>query len=223
MSTTTLTSADKVEGEGSVFNSKDISEGKVDTTESSVRYLAYLARLRTVVVAGSRYLAYTSDVGEAFRPIVSPKLVTGAYAVSWMYLVGDVSYEGYKASLNYPGETGLISALIGRRAIFQSVASMGLPAVTIHTVVRVANQTQIFAKMTKNARIRAWGPTVSGLAIVPFLPFMFDEPVEHVVDAVWAQVATRAGWQKQLEHERLEKELKEEHKKAAHLAKEKQE
>lgn len=42
-------------------------------------------------------MAYTSDVGEAARPIVAPKMVTAAYGVSWLYLIGDTGYEGYKA------------------------------------------------------------------------------------------------------------------------------
>ncbi len=43
-----------------------------------------------------RYLAFTSDVGEAFRPVAHPFLVSGAYAVSWLYCIGDVAFEGYK-------------------------------------------------------------------------------------------------------------------------------
>lgn len=30
--------------------------------------------------------------------------------------------------------------------------------------------------------IRTWVPTALGLSVVPALPFLFDEPVEHVVD-----------------------------------------
>lgn len=30
---------------------------------------------------------------------MSPKVVTAAYGVSWLYLFGDVGYEGYKARL----------------------------------------------------------------------------------------------------------------------------
>ena len=32
----------------------------------------------------------TSDVGEAFRPVVSPHIVTAAYGISWLYLAGSV-------------------------------------------------------------------------------------------------------------------------------------
>lgn len=75
----------------------DISEGKVDTLDSNARYLGYLARAQRYIIQGSRYVAYTSDIGEAFRPVVPPSIVTAGYAVSWAYLIGDVGYEGYKA------------------------------------------------------------------------------------------------------------------------------
>lgn len=57
-----------------------------------------------------------------------------------------------------------------------------LPAFTIHTAVAQAKKA--FAK-TSNPRIRAWGPTLTGLAIVPVLPYLFDHPVEHVTDTVF--------------------------------------
>ena len=40
--------------------SEEIVEGQVDTTETKMRYLAYANRFRTIAVASSRYLAYTS-------------------------------------------------------------------------------------------------------------------------------------------------------------------
>jgi fission process protein 1 len=30
--------------------------------------------------------------------------------------------------------------------------------------------------------MKTWGPTVTGLAIVPVLPYFFDHPVEEVTD-----------------------------------------
>lgn len=41
---------------------EEIIEGQVDTIESNARYLAYANRFRTIAVASSRYLAYTSGV-----------------------------------------------------------------------------------------------------------------------------------------------------------------
>ena len=36
-------------------------------------------------------------------------------------------------------------------------------------------------KNVKNVRVRTWGPVGLGLAVVPALPYLFDEPVEWVV------------------------------------------
>lgn len=65
--------------------------------EGPGRYVPFLARLRTALIAGTRFTAYTSEAGEALRPIVSPALVKGAYAVSWSYIIGDVGYAGWRA------------------------------------------------------------------------------------------------------------------------------
>ncbi|KAL5601083.1 hypothetical protein BROUX41_005910 [Berkeleyomyces rouxiae] len=190
-----------------------------DSTESNVRYAAYLSRIRTIVSSAHRYVAYTSDIGESFRPVVNPGIVRAAYGVSWLYLVGDVSFEGYKAywsnqrTLNpslqlspaqqkwaglpdpitdaVPSAPGSATAKVAplddyrtvmlQRAIFQSLASMGLPAVTIHSVVKYSGQAM---KNVKNKTVRTWGPIGLGLSVVPFLPRLFDEPVENAVE--WA-------------------------------------
>lgn len=69
-----------------------------------------------------------------------------------------------------------------KRAVFQSIASMGLPAFTIHSTVRYSG---LALKNVKNAKVRTWGPVGLGLAVVPALPYLFDEPVEEAVDWVF--------------------------------------
>ncbi len=41
---------------------ENITEGKVDSLDGNIRYLGYLARAKTILIASSRYIAYTSDV-----------------------------------------------------------------------------------------------------------------------------------------------------------------
>lgn len=96
MSEDTKTNIQQINNKNETLTEK-VVEGKLDSLEGSARYLAYGARIRTALVASSRYLAYTSDVGEAFRPIVPPAIVSAAYGISWLYLGLDVSYEGYKS------------------------------------------------------------------------------------------------------------------------------
>ncbi len=181
-----------------------------DTIDTNLRYAAYASRVRTIMLSAHRYVAYTSDIGESFRPIAHPYLVRGAYGVSWLYLVGDVTNEGYKAYLrnaralhpeapvpaagagsivgqakdlkdtlkhttgvNAGGrDAGAAStggevtagrvpaiedyrAVVAQRAVFQAVASMGLPAFTIHSIVRYSGRA---LKDAKNKTLRTWGP-----------------------------------------------------------------
>ncbi|BAO39251.1 MTP18 super family [Kluyveromyces marxianus] len=172
-----------------------------DSTESNVRYAAYASRLRTIALTAHRYVAYTSDIGESFRPIFPPAVVKLGYGISWMYIIGDVSYMTYRAKLKQEGyllptdwkpwdklsdKNKVLQPnaapdwkMVGlERMIFQSVASMGLPAFTIHSLVKYSGN--FFNKQfPKNAKLRTWGPISIGLAVVPLLPYAFDKPIEH--------------------------------------------
>jgi len=231
-------------------------EGKAeDSTDTSLRYAAYATRIRTIMLSAHRYVAYTSDIGESFRPIAHPYLVKGAYGVSWLYLVGDVSHEGYKAYISnqktlfpekyideqsettkpeelagargifdkvkeaaknatstegiktgvdgsghiVPGRVPAIEdyrSVMAQRAVFQAVASMGLPAFTIHSIVRYSGRA---LKDAKNKTLRTWGPIGLGLAAVPFLPYMFDEPVEHATEWLFYNGFKAFGGEKAVE------------------------
>jgi len=150
----------------------------IQSTDLMVRYAGYGAILPRMV----RYLAYTSDLGEAFRPIAHPYFVTGSYAISWAYVAGDVTYEGYKEYSTH-GVRGMdLAQGMTKRATFQAIASMALPAFTIHSTVKVGKK--IFA----GGRFQKWGPTMLGLAVVPVLPYLWDHPVEHATDYVFDTV-----------------------------------
>ena len=88
--------------------------------------------------------------------------------------------------------------VMAKRAVFQSLASMALPAFTIHSVVKYSGR---MLKDSKRVFFRTWAPvgvcplTVLpfslecklieqqlGLSIVPLLPYIFDEPLDHAVD-----------------------------------------
>ncbi|KAL6717068.1 hypothetical protein ACLMJK_004982 [Lecanora helva] len=201
------------------------------STDSNLRYAAYASRLRTILLSAHRYVAYTSDIGESFRPIAHPWLVKGAYGISWAYLAGDVGHEGYKAYLRnqrvrHPGEPGIIAtrssdaremlttpdgkprvehvpaiedfrSVMVQRAVFQGIASMGLPAFTIHSIVRYSGKA---LKDAKNTTIRTYGPIGLGLVAVPFLPFIFDKPVEEAVEWTFHQAFRTFGGPNAVSH-----------------------
>ncbi|KAH9274413.1 hypothetical protein BASA83_003043 [Batrachochytrium salamandrivorans] len=159
-------------------------EEDIESTDSIIRVLGYAGRLRNFVTAGSRYLAYTSDVGEAFRPVVPRGLVNAAYGISFAYVGVDVVYEGYKSSLRGDSTTE-VSRTVIQRTLFQGLASLLLPAITIHSVV------DLTAKALKNASVitlRKWGPTAAGLMVLPALPVILDHPVEYATDKAFDMV-----------------------------------
>ncbi|KYK59085.1 Mitochondrial 18kDa protein [Drechmeria coniospora] len=215
------TIVDKADGDSGFFD--DLREGYVPpSTDSNLRYAAYATRFRTILQSAHRYVAYTSDIGESFRPVAHPHLVRTAYGISWIYILGDVSYEGYKAyrhnqRILHPErqlmphqekntgltvdeakdlKPGVVSPLedwrtvMVQRGIFQSVASMGLPAFTIHSVVRYSGRAM---KNVKNTAIRTWTPIGLGLAVVPFLPAVFDKPVEEAIEWAFHKGFSAAG------------------------------
>ncbi|KAL8731548.1 MAG: hypothetical protein Q9181_004269 [Wetmoreana brouardii] len=220
-----------VDEEESLFD--QIYDGTAeDTTNTALRYTPYLARARTILLSAHRYVAYTSDIGESFRPVAHPWLIRGAYGISWAYLIGDVGHEGYKAYLRnqrvlHPGQPGVTSVrasdaredhpsmsssafkpghvpaledyrtVMAQRAVFQSIASMGLPAFTIHSIVRYSGRA---LKTAKNTRIRTYGPIGLGLAAVPFLPYMFDYPVETAVEWTFHKAFEKIGGPEAVAH-----------------------
>jgi len=138
---------------------------------------AAATKAKTAALANARYTAYSSDVGEALRPIVPDWAVKGTYGLAVAYIVGDVGYTGYKESLKPDGNT---TRALTHAAVFQGVASLALPMVIIHQAVHGAQYvTKRLGRFTK------WGPTLVGLSLIPALPYAVDEPCEHVIDAAF--------------------------------------
>ena len=166
-------------------------EQSAHVDESLGRYTAYTVRLKTLVSSVSRYIAYSSDVGEAFRPLARPFVVTAAYGISWAYIFTDVGYTCWQAAQDREHDSPLAADLAwiaARRGTFQTLASIVLPAFTIHSVVK--HSAHLFSKF-KSPRMRIAGPTAAGLLTVPLLPFLFDHPVETVVERLFDAVEYR--------------------------------
>lgn len=181
--------------------------------ETGLRYAAYANRFRTILLASHRYVAYTSDIGESFRPVAHPYLVSLGYGISWLYILGDVGYASWKVKMKsegryindlkpwdypYPPANPIAKGLFDesneslvekdwrllgiKRGVFQSIASMGLPAFTIHNAVRYSS---MLFKNSGSKMLKSYGPVGIGLGIVPMLPYVFDEPVEKVIDVIF--------------------------------------
>lgn len=147
--------------------------GRDEELNPTARFLAYASRVGRILGSSVRYSAYASDVGEAFRPIVSPAMVNATYAIAFGYVGCDILYNGYRAS----EEGRSVPRAVAHATVFQGLASLAAPFAIIHTTVSAT--TKLAAKTGSKTAMR-FGPTVAGLAWIPLLPGLVDEPIEEL-------------------------------------------
>lgn len=152
-----------------------------DSDEWNIRYAAYTAAGARGLAKSFRYLAFTSDFGEALRPVISARIVTGAYAIAFGYCFVDVAWEAYKLDrrgyITEHNKPMTLTQCIVERSTFQAIASLALPTLIIHTSVDMAKHA------TKRiGRFGKWGPSIVGLSMIPLLPLYLDEPVEKAIE-----------------------------------------
>jgi fission process protein 1 len=145
----------------------------------STKAAAISVKAKSAALANARYTAYSSDVGEAFRPVVPEWAVRGTYGLAIAYICGDVGLTTYNESLKPEGNP---TRAFVHASVFQGIASLALPMFIIHQAVHAAQYaTKRIGRFTK------WGPTLAGLALIPALPYAVDEPCEHAIDYVFDQ------------------------------------
>jgi hypothetical protein len=146
--------------------------------ETYARYAGYTAGF----ARRFKYLAHSSDVGEALSPVVSERIVKFSYAISLVYVLADISNETFK--LRERGFTKENSKqhmsttqCITERVVFQVVASVIVPTFILHHTIELSRKVCV-----KINRFKRWGPTLAALAVVPLLPLCLDEPIERGVE-----------------------------------------
>jgi fission process protein 1 len=156
-----------------------------DLQDGPARFLGLVGRAGVVLArtakAGSRYIAYSSDIGEAFRPLVSPTFVKASYGVALAYIATDIGlavYGEHNRSLEKEDYNNRVARAGVETFTFQFLASLVVPSLIIHTAV---HQAQNAAKKA-SGNLARYGPTALGLAIIPTLPFTIDSPIEHFIE-----------------------------------------
>lgn len=81
----------------------------------------------------------------------------------------------------------LTTRIVVERSIFQGLASILLPAITIHTIVDQSAKA-IKKSAASSPLLKRWGPSAVGLACLPLLPVVFDEPIEMGLEKVFKRV-----------------------------------
>lgn len=139
-----------------------------------------IAGYASAFARAARYLAFTSDVGEALRPVVAARVVTGTYAISFGYCLSDIALSAYSLHENNymtkKNEPMTLEQCVVEKTVFHAVASIGAPFVLIHGTVDITHR--IFKRI---GRFNRWGPSICGLLMIPFLPIV-DHPIEEFLE-----------------------------------------
>ncbi|CAK9079081.1 unnamed protein product [Durusdinium trenchii] len=155
-----------------VFPRYNLKADAVITDFEGWRSLPYLARMKRLLVSSTRYIAYSSDVGESLRPVLRLWQVNFTYGIAGLYVLGETVMAGYKQR---------VAAACAHSFLFQMLASLALPAVIIHTVVHQVQHALERPRLVSYPKLMRYGPSCIGLGLVPFMPLL-DPPCEWVVD-----------------------------------------
>jgi fission process protein 1 len=163
------------------------------------RYVGRMLGKPHLLMQKSRPLAYASEVGESFRPIVPRWLVNSAYGISIGYVFADTLIHTYnvrqilKKSNNTSNDNHnkQIAINFADKAIWHTFASMVLPAVSIHSIVKYSgiclkhemDHMQMFKSanvesVARIAKYSRWGSVFIGLTAIPFI----IHPLDHLTD-----------------------------------------
>lgn len=178
------------------------------------RYIGRILGKPHILMQKSRPLAYASEVGESFRPIVPRWIVNSAYGISIGYVIVDTMIHTYNVNQilknrnNSQSQKHLAINFIDK-AIWHTFASMILPAVTIHSIVKYSgiclkheldhmsffkitnpfNDEAIKAKnIAQIAKYSRWGSVFIGLASIPFIIHPLDHLTDYVMDKTMRQL-----------------------------------
>jgi len=121
-----------------------------------------------------RFLGYANEVGEAFRALVHPRVVTLSYVTAFAYVLADANDKTRNINqMNLKIRKGFDVL------IWQTLASVAIPGFTINRICLIS------AILLRNVRTlspaaRKWTTTGIGLSCIPII----IKPIDHFVDWV---------------------------------------
>ncbi|XP_055703491.1 mitochondrial fission process protein 1 [Phlebotomus papatasi] len=112
-----------------------------------------------------RYLGYSNEVGEAFRPLIKKIFVHLSYGLAVSYVCADVYDKTVKVYKRPSGGSKAAAITAGDVFIWQMLASVIIPGFTIN---RICWGTGKLLKMAhQKGAIKKWVPTAVGLVSIP--------------------------------------------------------
>lgn len=135
-----------------------------------------------------RFVGYTNEVGEAFRPLVSKTVVNLSYAAAFIYVLADVRDKVIKMKQSL-SNTDHSPSSVNKKVIiagadtllWQTLASVAIPGFTINRFCAVNYfMLKNYAKVPKPTR--KYVTTALGLLCIPFIVHPIDEFTTYAMD-----------------------------------------
>jgi fission process protein 1 len=132
-----------------------------------------------------RYVGYSNEIGEAFRPIIPLRIVAYSYLIEFAYFISDTIHKGHIAYHDYKHQDNVLTHISKASAytmVWQCFASVLLPAFTINRVVKLMGY--ISKNYMKNNILIKYSPTIIGLTVIPILPLVLDPIVDQAMNKI---------------------------------------
>lgn len=131
-----------------------------------------------------RYLGYANELGESFRPIM-PALVVPSYMLSFGYVLADTvdkSRRVYAEEGSNPMQTSLTASIAFDTLVWQSLASVIFPGLTINRAVSLTSGALKASGSSSRGMLMRWGPTAVGLGVIPLIIHPLDAFTHYIMD-----------------------------------------
>ncbi|XP_060663158.1 mitochondrial fission process protein 1 [Drosophila nasuta] len=129
-----------------------------------------------------RYMGYSNEVGEAFRPLVPKSIVAASYGMAIGYVCTDTFDKSLRAQM-----AGSSQREVAIRAAdvfsWQMLASVILPGLAINRITAVS---KLMLRKSPAIVLKTL-PTVIGLASIPLIVHPIDSLVDRFMDATFRQ------------------------------------
>lgn len=127
-----------------------------------------------------RYMGYSNEIGEAFRPLVSKSLVAASYGMAIGYVCTDTFDKALRLRMNgAPNREVLVKG--GDVFSWQMLASVTIPGLVIN---RITWATRLAMRRAPVVFLKTV-PTLVGLASIPLIVHPIDNLVDRVMDATY--------------------------------------
>ncbi|XP_034828039.1 mitochondrial fission process protein 1 [Maniola hyperantus] len=131
-----------------------------------------------------RFIGYSNEVGESFRPVVPVKLVRATYGMAFAYVLADTGDKSWKM-FRKGGGPKKVFVETGDALIWQTLASVAVPGLVIN---RICHYTQRY--LEKNVPKISHAPrkvaaVAVSLASIPIIVYPIDKGVSLLMDVTY--------------------------------------